>query len=132
LKNLNHFRALFGFKPTSSHFVFQPSIQMSMRLRLLPVIGAIVLCGVATRAPAQDLKLPAAVLQPLSVEGAKAPPTDGGSTLARLLDGKLLILVKPPLPQSVVNQLSGDPHRTGTPPEFLTPGDTGIAIRFRW
>jgi hypothetical protein len=103
-----------------------------MRHRFFVIVAAAVLSSVAMRAPAQGIEVPAAVFAPLHVEQAKTAAKESGFTLGKLLDSKLLILVKPPLPLGALNQLSGSPHRSGAPPELLTPGNTGIAVRLRW
>jgi len=105
---------------------------LSIRCRLFVVSAAAVLSGLAVRAPAQDIKVPAAAFAPMQVEQVETSAKETGFTLGKLLDSKLLILVKPPLPLGTLNQLSGSPHRSGAPPELLTPGNTGIAVRLRW
>ena len=103
-----------------------------MRPRFFLIVVAAVLSGVAMRAPAQGIEVPAAAFAPMQVEQVKTAAKESGLTLGKLLDSKLLILVKPPLPLGALNQLSGSPRRSGAPPEILTPGNTGIAVRLRW
>jgi len=101
---------------------------MSARSRLLVAFGVTVLCVTASQARAET----AAPVPAESDEQPTAPSTENEGTLGKLLHSRLLILVKPPLPLSVSNLLSDSSHHSGTPPELLTPGNAGVAVRFRW
>jgi len=102
---------------------------MSAQSRLLVAFGVTVLCVTASQARAETTAPAPAEARD---EQPTAPSTENEGTLGKLLHNRLLILVKPPLPLSVSNLLSDSSHHSGTPPELLTPGNAGVAVRFRW